>query len=250
MATHSSTLAWKIPWAEEPGRLQSMGSLRVGHDWATSLYFSLSCIGEENGNLLQYYCLENLRDGGAWWAAVYGVTQSRTWLKWLSSSICPGRTHHHGLRAILGLPLGCPLPGPIAGLGWGTGIEIWFQITLQRPIYTRWIFCTKLSINPACWGSWGPTGAQSWNLAQIWHQSLASPSDPNRKVTFSSQGLPPEPELAGQPQSLRWWLSLTQGSPTVGVYLSPSWITLSVTKTSCASGAGACLNTQCWLLGG
>ena len=37
MAPHSSTLAWKIPWAEEPGRLQSMGSLRVGHDWATSL---------------------------------------------------------------------------------------------------------------------------------------------------------------------------------------------------------------------
>ena len=38
MATHSSTLAWKIPWAEEPGGLQSMGSLRVGHDWATSLF--------------------------------------------------------------------------------------------------------------------------------------------------------------------------------------------------------------------
>ena len=37
MATHSSTLAWKIPWMEEPGRLQSMGSLGVGHDWATSL---------------------------------------------------------------------------------------------------------------------------------------------------------------------------------------------------------------------
>ena len=37
MATHSSTLAWKIPWTEEPGRLQSMGSRRVGHDWATSL---------------------------------------------------------------------------------------------------------------------------------------------------------------------------------------------------------------------
>ena len=37
MAPHSSTLAWKIPWAEEPGRLQSMGLLRVGHDWATSL---------------------------------------------------------------------------------------------------------------------------------------------------------------------------------------------------------------------
>ena len=40
MATPSSTLAWKIPWTEEPGRLQSMGSQRVGHDWAISLSFS------------------------------------------------------------------------------------------------------------------------------------------------------------------------------------------------------------------
>ena len=43
MATHSSTLAWKIPWTEEPGRLQSMGSQRVGHDWATSLYNFYFC---------------------------------------------------------------------------------------------------------------------------------------------------------------------------------------------------------------
>ena len=42
MAPHSSTLAWKIPWMEEPGRPQSMGSQRVGHDWATSLSFFLS----------------------------------------------------------------------------------------------------------------------------------------------------------------------------------------------------------------
>ena len=48
--------------------------------------FSLSCTGEGNGNPLQYSCLENPRDGGAWWAAVYGVAQSRTRLKWLSSS--------------------------------------------------------------------------------------------------------------------------------------------------------------------
>ena len=80
MAPHSSTLAWKIPWTEEPGGLQSMGSQRVGHDWVTSL----SRIGEGNGNSLQWSCLENPRDGGAWWAAVYGVTQNRTWLKWLS----------------------------------------------------------------------------------------------------------------------------------------------------------------------
>ena len=49
-------------------------------------HFSLSCIGKGNGNLLQCSCLENPRDGGAWWAAVYGVTQSRTRLKRLSSS--------------------------------------------------------------------------------------------------------------------------------------------------------------------
>ena len=78
------TLAWKIPKTEEPGGLQFMGSLRVSHNWATSL--SLSCIGVGNGNPLQCSCLENPRDGGAWWAAVYGVAQSQTWLKRLSSS--------------------------------------------------------------------------------------------------------------------------------------------------------------------
>ena len=75
-------LLGKIPWMEEPGRLQSMGLLLVRHDWVTSL----SRIGEGNGNPLQCSCLENPRDGGAWWAAVYGVTQSWTQLKWLSSS--------------------------------------------------------------------------------------------------------------------------------------------------------------------
>ena len=49
-------------------------------------HFSLSCIGEGNGKPLQCFCLENPRDGGAWWAAIYGVAQSRTWLKQLSSS--------------------------------------------------------------------------------------------------------------------------------------------------------------------
>ena len=84
MATHSSTLAWKIPWTEEPGKLKSMGSWRVGHNWATSL----SRIGEGNGNPLQCSCLENPRDSRASWDAVCGVTQSRTWLKRLSIHIC------------------------------------------------------------------------------------------------------------------------------------------------------------------
>ena len=61
---------------------------RWGSDTTEWLYFhfSLLCIGEGNGNPLQCSCLENPRDGGAWWAAVYGVTQSRTRLKWLTSS--------------------------------------------------------------------------------------------------------------------------------------------------------------------
>ena len=78
MAPYSSTLAWKIPWMEQPGRLQSMESLESGTTERLHFIFSLSCIGEGNGNPLQWSCLENTRDGGAWWAAVYGAAQSRT----------------------------------------------------------------------------------------------------------------------------------------------------------------------------
>ena len=78
MATHSSTLAWRIPWTEEPGRLQSMGSLESDTTEQLPFHLSLSFIGEGNGNPLRCSCLENPRDGGAWWAAVYGVAQSRT----------------------------------------------------------------------------------------------------------------------------------------------------------------------------
>ena len=86
MAPHSSTLAWKIPWMEEPGRLQSMGSLESDTTEWLHFHFSLSCIGEGNSNPRQCSCLENPRDREAWWAAVSGVTQSRTRLKQLSSS--------------------------------------------------------------------------------------------------------------------------------------------------------------------
>ena len=66
MAPHSGTLAWKIPGAEEPGRLQSVGSLRVAKTEGLHFHFSLSCIGEGNGNPLQCSCLENCMDGGVW----------------------------------------------------------------------------------------------------------------------------------------------------------------------------------------
>ena len=59
MAPHSSAFAWKIPWMEEPGRLQSMGSLESDTTEGLHFHFSLSCTGEGNGNPLQYSCLEN-----------------------------------------------------------------------------------------------------------------------------------------------------------------------------------------------
>ena len=83
MATRSSMLAYRILWIEEPGGLPSMGSPRVRQLKRLIMH---ACIGEGNGNLLQYSCLENPRDGGAFRAAICGVAQSRTWLKRLSSS--------------------------------------------------------------------------------------------------------------------------------------------------------------------
>ena len=83
MAPHSSTLAWKIPWTEEPGRLQSMGLLRVQHDWATSLSLFTFMHRRRKWQPTPVFLP---RDGGAWWAAIYGVAHSRTRLKWLSSS--------------------------------------------------------------------------------------------------------------------------------------------------------------------
>ena len=73
------------------GRRSLVGCSSWGREESDSterrhFHFSLSCIGEGNGNPLQCSCLENPRDGGAWWGAVYGVAQRQTWLKRLSSS--------------------------------------------------------------------------------------------------------------------------------------------------------------------
>ena len=130
MLTHSSILAWRISWTEEPGGLQPLGSQRVGHNWSDlacthgiykgekkrkiieepwKCFYELNSFrlgfpggsevkasacnagdlgsipglgrspGERNGNPLQYSCLENPMDGGAWWATVHGVAKSQTW---------------------------------------------------------------------------------------------------------------------------------------------------------------------------
>ena len=88
-------VAWHPTPGLLPGKSHGWRSLVGCHPWGCEesdtterlhFHFSLSCIGEGNGNPLQCSCLENPRDGGAQWAAVYGVTQSRTRLKRLGSS--------------------------------------------------------------------------------------------------------------------------------------------------------------------
>ena len=75
MAPHSSTLAWNIPWTEEPGRLQSMGSRRVDTTERLHFHFSFSCIGEGNRNPLQCSCLENPRGGSLVGCCLWGHTE-------------------------------------------------------------------------------------------------------------------------------------------------------------------------------
>jgi len=86
-------LAWKISWMEEPCGLQSMGSLRVGHDWTTSLSLFTFMHWRRKWQPTPVFLPGESQGRGSLVAAVYGVTQSRTRLKWLSSSssICSGR---------------------------------------------------------------------------------------------------------------------------------------------------------------
>ena len=86
MAPHSSTLAWKISWREEPGRVQSMESLRVRHDWATSLWLFTFMHWRRKWQPTPLLLPGESQGRGTCWAAIYGVAQSRTRLKWLSSS--------------------------------------------------------------------------------------------------------------------------------------------------------------------
>ena len=98
-------------------------------------HFSLSCIGEGNGNPLQCSCLENPRDGGAWWSAIYGVAQSRTRLKQLSSSsskTSPTPFEHNGLL-------------------------FWVPDVLCRhsEVVLRNLFCVQMFFWWICWGESG-----------------------------------------------------------------------------------------------
>ena len=120
MATHSSTLAWKIPWTEDcsPWGLEESDTTERLH-----FHFSLSHIGEGNGNPLQYSCPENPMDGGAWWAAVHGVAKSRIRLSDFTF------TFTHWRRKWQPTPVF--LPGESQGRGSLVGCRLWGHTELD-----------------------------------------------------------------------------------------------------------------------
>ena len=159
-------------------------------EWLHS-HFSLSCIGEGNGNPHQCSCLENPRDGGAWLAAVYGVAQSQTWLKWLSSSssrlVVEAQTKKFiqsesccvcaQLCLTFGDPMECSLPGfSVHGILQARILE-WVAISYpcgssQSRDQTR-VFCTYCTAG--CFFTSVPpgkpqrdTGAQIRSWGRVW----------------------------------------------------------------------------------
>ena len=121
MAPHSGTPAWKIPRTEELGRLQSMGSLRVGHDWATSLSLFTFMPWRRKWQPTPVFLPGESQGREAWWAAVYGVAQSRTRLKGLSSSSSLNRVYWNPpplgrtYSSLIILSLDLPDPGGASG---------------------------------------------------------------------------------------------------------------------------------------
>ena len=116
MAPHSSTLAWKIPWTEEPGRLQSMGLLRVGHDWATSLSLLTFMHWRRKWQPTPVF----LPGESLGWGSLMGChLWGRTWLKRLSSIMTCISPYHvkstfTALRILCALPVHPSLISPLA----------------------------------------------------------------------------------------------------------------------------------------
>ena len=114
MAPYSSTLAWKIPWAEEPGRLQSMGSRRVRHDWATSLSLFTFMHWRRKWQPTPVFLPGESQGRGSLVGCRLWVAQSQTWLKRLSRSSSSSRTSrqptfltHFSTHHFCSVPSGC-----------------------------------------------------------------------------------------------------------------------------------------------
>ena len=134
---------WRRQWRPTPvllpGKFHGRRSLVGCNPWGCQeldtterlhFHFSLSCIGEGNGNPLQCSCLENARDGGAWWAAVYEIAQSWIRLKRLSSS--SSRVINKGIDYSTEICTSQCLIGITV-----LGLHVEFQVTLQEAVYSR-----------------------------------------------------------------------------------------------------------------
>ena len=119
------------------GRRSLVGCSPWGHEESGTterlhFHFSFTCIGEGNGNPLQCSCLENPRDGGAWWAAIYGVAQSRTRLKRLSRSSRLFTVFFAQLCPTLCGPIDHSLPGSSVHVILQVRILEWIAILFSR----------------------------------------------------------------------------------------------------------------------
>ena len=147
MAPHSSTLAWKIPWTEEPGRLQSMGLLRVGHDWATSLSLFTFMHWRRKWQPTPVFLPGESQRRGSLVGCRLWVAQSRTWLKWLSSSSNPVPSFPYLTLCFLLI---------IWTLSWDSAVRLKVLVPVQllrsstwKP--TLWLVCYSLYSTLALW---------------------------------------------------------------------------------------------------
>ena len=147
MAPHSSTLAWKIPWTEEPGRLQSTGSWRVGHNWVTSLSLFTFMHWRGKWQPTPVFLPGESQGQRSLWAAVYGVAQSWARLKRLSSSSSsirpPGKPPS--------ITLSCSSLWGVAGGIMGPGC---FQRSIRNSCGSCLGPAGKARYQPVCFFSW------------------------------------------------------------------------------------------------
>ena len=159
----------KTLWeAHQKGQATILCVVRIEGGYTTErlhFHFSLSCTGVGNGNPLHCSCLENPRDGGAWWAAVYGVAQSRTRLKWLSSSSSSSsRDFPQGALVVKNPPA---YGGDIRDSGWIPGLGRSPRGGNGNPLQ-----CSCLE-NPMVRGTWRATvhkGAKSQTPSEATYQ--------------------------------------------------------------------------------
>ena len=140
MAPHSSTLAWKTPWTEEPGRLQSMGSLTVGHNWATSLSLFTFMHWRRKWQPTPVFLPGESQGWGSLVGCRLWVAQSQTQLKWLSSSSHSSKPLHLVLTSCHLTPF-FPMGFPMRGVR----VEFWFCHFLAEWPLTRCL--TFLSVD-------------------------------------------------------------------------------------------------------